>query len=270
MSDRDAPLSMELVAVSKQFGPRHDRFTALQPTTLTLSSRSRVGIIGESGSGKSTLSRICVGLQDPTSGMITCDGVRLGSLLKRKRTRLALRKQIQYIPQDTTSSFDPRHRLIRSVTDPVIRLRGLSAADARAEALEMITLLGLRPELAERYPGQVSGGQRQRFAIARSLVVQPRILVCDEVVSALDVSVQGTMLNIIKEYCDQHEAGLVFVSHGIPATAFVADELLVMHRGEIVERGSTDQVITRPKHEYAKFLIDAYQGPATQMLEAAI
>jgi ABC-type oligopeptide transport system ATPase subunit len=119
--------------------------------------------------------------------------------------------------------------------------------------------LGLPEELAHRHPSQVSGGQRQRFALARCLAVRPQILICDEVVSALDVSVQGAILNLLKRYCAEQSAGLFFVSHGLPATAFVADRIVVMHRGAIVEQGTVDEVLDHARHPYTRSLLEAHE-----------
>jgi peptide/nickel transport system ATP-binding protein len=140
-----------------------------------------------------------------------------------------------------------------------------SAADDRAD--ETFEMLGLDPAFADRYPYEVSGGQRQRFAIARALVVRPRFLVCDEVVSALDVSVQGQVLNSLKRYSVEHGAGLAFISHGLPATAFISEELAVMYRGKIVEHGPTSRVIREPEHPYTKHLLSAYRGSRVELGE---
>jgi len=256
--------------VIKQFGPRRHRHTAVQETSLQFDNTSMVGVVGESGSGKSTLSRMMVGLETPTSGAVTFESTHgrrpvtparnVHTMLEKQESRNDFRRAVQFIGQDTTSSFDPRHKLIESVTDPSVRLRGRSPAEALAVAEETLDALGLSRRLAERYPGEVSGGQRQRFAIARALVVRPRILICDEVVSALDVSVQGAILNLLKDYCETHSAGLVFVSHGLAATAFVADELVVMYLGDIVEHGSTDSVIDDHQHPYTRKLLGSYRG----------
>lgn len=253
-------VTIELKSVTKSYGSKRHPVSALAPVSLQISSASRVGIIGESGSGKSTLSKLAVGLETPTAGMVEVDGRSVEALLRSRTGRIEFRRKAQYIAQDTTSSFDPRHKLIRSIVDPARRLRGLSMRDAQEEALRVMDLLALPRKLADRYPHQVSGGQRQRFAIARSFVVQPRVLLCDEVVSALDVSVQGAVLNTLKAYCEQHDAGLIFVSHGIPATAFIADELIVMRSGKIVEQGPTDQIINDPQHPYTQFLLESHRS----------
>ncbi|UIX29190.1 ABC transporter ATP-binding protein [Streptomyces sp. GQFP] len=256
---------LEVDGVSKHFGGRgHGRFTAVDDVSLTFDSTKMIGIVGESGSGKSTLARMMVGLEHPSSGSVTLNGREMTSLLGATRTdRVYARRTLQFVGQDTTSSFDPRRTLRDAVRRPATLLHGLDkdAADARVDSV--LERLGLSPAQADRYPSEVSGGQRQRFALARGMVVSPRLLVCDEVVSALDVSVQGSILNLLKKYCAEEQAGLTFVSHGLPATAFIADELVVMYHGKIVEHGPTQRIIDAPEHPYTMRLLDAYRGPAT-------
>jgi peptide/nickel transport system ATP-binding protein len=256
------PVSLRAEGLMRAFGRGATRHVAVQPLDLEITSSTSLGIVGESGSGKSTLSRLLVGLDQPTEGTVTLDGASVAQLLRSRFGTRDLRRTVQYVAQDTFSSFDPRRTLLDAVATPLRVLRELEGAAAEAEILPVLDLLELDRRMLDRYPSQLSGGQRQRFALARSLVVRPRILLCDEVVSALDVSVQGAVLNMIRDYCEEHEVGLGFISHGLPATAFVADELLVMCRGEVVEHGPTQQVLDRPTHPYTIALLDAYRrGP---------
>ncbi|MDF2443434.1 MAG: hypothetical protein JWR01_1637 [Subtercola sp.] len=257
-------MSLSAEGVTKYYGGRH-RFAALDDVSIECEPHTLTGIVGESGSGKSTIARILVGLETASGGSVTYDGAPVASLLARTASRLDFRRDVQFIGQDTTSSFDPRRTLRESVMAPLISLRGSSAAEASSRASTMFEQLGLPDALADRYPDQVSGGQRQRFSIARGLVVEPRFLLCDEVVSALDVSVQGKILNVIKQYCTSTGAGLVFVSHGLPATAFISDRIVVMYRGTVVETGTTAQILDAPTHPYTRSLLDAYRslGAAT-------
>lgn len=251
--------------VSKYFGSAlHRSFvTAVEDISLTIgSSGYAVGIVGESGSGKSTLARLIVGLERPSKGTAAFNGVELPAVLGRRTTRCEFRRAVQFIAQDTTSSFDPRRTLRDAVRLPLMILNGLSRESADEKINEIVAFMGLQPAHADRYPHQVSGGQRQRFAIARALAVGPRILVCDEVVSALDVSVQGSILNMLKRYCAASSAGLVFVSHDLPAAAFISDELAVMYRGAVVDRGKTEEIISgRGVHPYTAMLLQAHRGP---------
>jgi ABC-type glutathione transport system ATPase component len=259
---------LEANGVTKRFGGRGSRgFTAVDEVSLTFDSTRMIGIVGESGSGKSTLARMMVGLERPSSGSVTLNGRELGGQLALRADRVYARRTLQFVGQDTTSSFDPRRTLRDAVRRPVVLLNGSDNGAADAQVDSILERLGLSGRQADRYPFEVSGGQRQRFALARGLVVSPRLLVCDEVVSALDVSVQGTILNMLKKYCAEEQAGLMFVSHGLPATAFIADELVVMLNGRIVEHGPTQRIIDAPEHPYTIRLLDAYRGrtgPAAQ------
>lgn len=243
-------------AVTKSY--RRGAAPAVAGVDLRIGPETALGIVGESGSGKSTLARMLAGLEVPTSGHVVLDGQPVAQLLSTRTGRTAFRRAVQYIAQDTSSSFDPRRTLRDSVRLPLVRLLGLDrrAADRRVD--EVLGSLEVDPAIADRLPPGVSGGQRQRFAIARALVVGPRVLICDEVVSALDVSVQGSVLNHLKAHCALTGCGLVFVSHGLPATAFVADTLAVVHRGAVVEQGTVDDVVERPQHEYTRHLLRAH------------
>jgi ABC-type glutathione transport system ATPase component len=258
----NAPVELTVIDVIKEFGPRSRRHRALDEVNVSVTEGQRIGIVGESGSGKSTLARILVGLDTPTKGVMDYAGRPVRESLRGRGDRLRFRRDVQFVGQDTTSSFDPRRTLLEAVTAPLLYLLDMSETEAVSTALEMLAQLELDPAMAHRYPSQVSGGQRQRFSLARGLVVRPRILICDEVVSALDVSVQGSILNLLKTYCTDTGAGLVFVSHGLPATAFVTDELIVMNRGKIVETGRSREVLAAPKDSYTETLVRAHRGTA--------
>jgi peptide/nickel transport system ATP-binding protein len=249
--------------VSRQYGHGARRFTAVHPTDLTVGPGRRLGIVGESGSGKSTLARILVGLETPSTGEVTFRGELVRRLLSTRTGREDFRRSVQMVVQDTSSSFDPRRPLIDSLRQPLAVLRGITGSEADDRAADTARRLHLDPALLRRFPAEVSGGQRQRFSLARALVVQPQVLVCDEVVSALDVSVQGTVLNSLKEVCETSGAGLVFVSHGLPATAFVADEVIVMASGRIVESGPSLTVLSSPEHEVTRAIVSAYEPVAS-------
>lgn len=256
-------VTLQAENLTRVFGRGSSRHVAVQPLTLEIDTTTSLGIVGESGSGKSTLSRLLVGLDTPTAGEVVLDGTPISRLLATPSGMRRFRATVQFVAQDTFSSFDPRRTLRDAVATPLRALRGIRGEEAEQEIRDVLRLLQLDPAFLDRYPGQISGGQRQRFALARSLVVRPRILMCDEVVSALDVSVQGAVLNMIRDYCDTHSVGLGFVSHGLPATAFISSTLLVMRHGEVVEHGPTKDVIANPRHPYTRALLDAYRrGPA--------
>lgn len=230
---------------------------AVNGVSLLLDSTSRLGIVGESGSGKSTMVRMLMGLESATSGTVEYRGRNLFSMTKGELREF--RRHVQLVAQDTSSSFDPRRTLRDGVRRPLLELFGLSTKEADAKVDDMLASLSIDPRLADRKPHQVSGGQRQRFSIARALVVEPKLIVCDEAVSALDVSVQGAVLNLLKDHCENSQAGLVFVSHGLPATAFICEELIVMYRGKVVEQGPVQKVIFAGEHPYTQSLVAAYR-----------
>ncbi|WP_083884404.1 ABC transporter ATP-binding protein [Nocardia higoensis] len=253
--------TVQFCAAQKIFhGRGGSTHTAVDTLDLTITPEHRIGIVGESGSGKSTLVRMMVGLEHPTHGTVEYNGRSIAAL--GRPDMRAFRRDVQLVAQDTSSSFDPRRTLRDAIRRPVLELLGKSARAADVLVDETVAALELDPALADRYPHQVSGGQRQRFSIARALVVGPALIICDEAVSALDVSVQGAVLNLLKAHCENNGAGLVFVSHGLPATAFIAEELIVMYRGVVVERGATADVLHRSKHPYTRALVDAYRTTA--------
>jgi peptide/nickel transport system ATP-binding protein len=249
---------IDIAGVSKFFGSRRSRVTAVDDVSFTVDSTSMVGVIGESGSGKSTLARLMVGLDEASIGTVSFNGRDI-ALLSRSE-RLDFRRSVQMVAQDTSSSFDPRLTLRDALRAPAQHLCDMTKEQADDRADRVLELVSLSPSMANRRPNEVSGGQRQRFALARALVVEPRLLVCDEVVSALDVSVQGSILNLLKRYCREHSAGVVFVSHGLPATAFMADDMVVMHLGRIVEHGQTSQLLEGGIHPYTAQLLGAHRG----------
>ena len=251
------PTVVQFIGAVKEFAGRNGTHRAVDGLDLLVDSRSRLGIVGESGSGKSTLVRMLLGLEHPTSGRVDFRGRSIRGLGRADLRQF--RREVQLVAQDTSSSFDPRRTLRDAIRRPLHELLGMSTAEADEQVDRTLVSLGIDPDLAGRKPHQVSGGQRQRFSIARALVVNPKLIVCDEAVSALDVSVQGSVLNLLKDHCEDNGAGLVFVSHGLPATAFIADRLLVMYRGQVVEEGPTQEVIFDSRHEYTRSLVDAYR-----------
>ncbi|MGN6407950.1 MAG: ABC transporter ATP-binding protein [Curtobacterium sp.] len=247
-------IRIEATGVARRYG----RKTAVRDVSFVLGASQRVGIVGESGSGKSTMAKIVTGLERASAGTITVDDRDLRSIMSTRAGRLEYRRRVQLVAQDTTSTFDPRHRIRESLRTPAQILGGHDVAGADTAIGEITAELGIDPSWVDRYPSELSGGQRQRMSIARALVVRPDLLVCDEAVSALDVSVQGVVLNLLKRYSNDHGAGLMFVSHGLPATAFITGELVVMNQGEVVESGRTLEVLEHPRHPYTQKLVDAY------------
>lgn len=225
---------------------------ALRGVSFEVAQGERFGIVGESGCGKSTLLRIISGLDHATSGTVHVEGTDLTGLSDR-RLRF-VRARLQLVFQDPMSSLDPRMRVRDIIAEPLVA-QGLGPSRERVG--ELLEAVGLRPDAADRYPHQFSGGQRQRISIARALAPRPQILVADEPVSALDVSVRAQVLNLIADLVDELDLTLVFVSHDLSVVRHVCDRVAVMHEGEIVEMGPVVDVYDNPQHSYTRQLIAA-------------
>jgi peptide/nickel transport system ATP-binding protein len=225
---------------------------ALRGVSFDVPQGQRFGIVGESGCGKSTLLRILAGLDRPTSGSVAVDGRDITGL--RERQLKFVRERLQLVFQDPMSALDPRMRVGEIVAEPLVAQGHRNRRERVAELLEAV---GLRADAANRYPHQFSGGQRQRISIARALAPRPKIIVADEPVSALDVSVRAQVLNLIADLVDELSLTLVFVSHDLSVVRHVCDRVAVMHDGQIVETGPTEQVYEDPQHSYTRRLIAA-------------
>ena len=225
---------------------------ALRGVSFDVARGQRFGIVGESGCGKSTLLRIIAGLDQPTSGSVQVGGVDI-SRLPERRLRF-LRAQLQLVFQDPMGSLDPRMRVRDIIAEPLV---AQGHRDNISRVHELLDAVGLQPEAADRFPHQFSGGQRQRISIARALAPDPRILVADEPVSALDVSVQAQVLNLLDELVQRLSLTLVFVSHDLSVVRHVCDTVAVMSRGEIVEMGPIGDVYDTPAHPYSRQLVAA-------------
>ncbi|MBO0980561.1 ABC transporter ATP-binding protein [Microbacterium sp. SD291] len=228
--------------------------TALAPTDLDILEGSSVGIIGESGSGKSTLIRLLLGLDRPTSGTVTVDGRTVDAAASAKSLHW-LRRQTGLVFQDPYASLDPRMTAARIIGEPLWALGIPGAHGARIS--EVLSQVGLDADMAGRYPHEFSGGQRQRIALARAIVHRPRILVGDEPLSALDVTVRAQILELLIELRTTAELTLVLVSHDIGVVQNLCDTVVVMKDGRIVERGPTESVLLHPQQDYTKALLAA-------------
>nr|WP_303715445.1 ATP-binding cassette domain-containing protein [Kutzneria buriramensis]WKX16028.1 ATP-binding cassette domain-containing protein [Kutzneria buriramensis] len=225
---------------------------ALRGVSFAIPQGQRFGIVGESGCGKSTLLRILAGLDRPTSGSVAIDGRDITGL--RERQLRFVRERLQLVFQDPMSALDPRMRVGDIVAEPLVAQGHRNRKERVAELLEAV---GLRADAVDRYPHQFSGGQRQRISIARALAPRPKIIVADEPVSALDVSVRAQVLNLIADVVDELSLTLVFVSHDLSVVRHVCGRVAVMHDGQIVETGPTEQVYEEPQHPYTRRLIAA-------------
>ncbi len=225
---------------------------ALRGVSLEVKQGERFGIVGESGCGKSTLLRLIAALDRPTSGQILVEGNEITDLPER-RLRF-LRENLQLVFQDPMSSLDPRMRVRDIIAEPLV-VQGHPAS--RERVLELLEAVGLSSDAGDRYPHQFSGGQRQRISIARALAPRPRILIADEPVSALDVSVRAQVLNLISDLVDELNLTLIFVSHDLSVVKHVCDRVAVMNAGQIVETGPTGDVYAAPQHPYTQRLVSA-------------
>lgn len=234
---------------------------ALRGVSFEIEAGQRFGIVGESGSGKSTLLRILSGLDQPMAGTIDVVGRRLNDA--RHADLAELRKNLQIVFQDPMASLNPRMRIGEIIAEPLLNAANLEGGVAvsrreRAELVaEMVHAVGLPTDTVDRFPHQFSGGQRQRISIARALVCRPRILVADEPVSALDVSVRAQVLNLLADLVEEYELTLVFVSHDLGVVRYLCDRVAVMQRGEIVEQGDTRAIYEHPSNDYTRSLIEA-------------
>ena len=236
------------------FAP-HGLRPALRGVSFAIRAGRSFGIVGESGSGKSTLARIALALDRPDSGTVRLEGHSLFDLPRRELR--ALRAHMQMIFQDPHGSLDPRQRIEKVVAEPLAALGGASREERRRRVVESLTAVGLRASDAQKYPHEFSGGQRQRIAIARALITRPKLVVADEPVSGLDVSVQAQALNLMSDL--QRDAGVTFllISHDLAVVAHICETTAVMYRGRIVEMGPTDKLFANPAHPYARELVDA-------------
>ncbi|MBN9528512.1 MAG: dipeptide ABC transporter ATP-binding protein [Alphaproteobacteria bacterium] len=233
--------------------PRH--VYALNGVSFDLAAGRSLGIVGESGCGKSTLARIVMALDKPTAGRVELLGEDIAGLDARQLR--ARRRHFQMVFQDPYGSLDPRQQVGRIVGEPLDVLEPTSKAERRQRIAEALASVGLRPTDADKYPHEFSGGQRQRIAIARALITRPSLIVADEPVSALDVSVQAQVLNLLQELQDRFGVAYLFISHDLAVVEYVCDEVAVMYLGRIVEQGPTGRVLSRPYHPYTQALLDA-------------
>ncbi|HYJ50570.1 MAG TPA: ABC transporter ATP-binding protein [Microbacterium sp.] len=248
-----APVVLRAEALRKTYrAPGGNDTVALDDVSFELRRSEILGVVGESGSGKSTAARLVLGLTEPDSGGVEFLGERWSGVAESKRR--ARRPRIQHISQDPLGSFDPRQRAGAIVSDALARV-GVPRAQRAAEVERLLMSVGLPSDAAARRPASLSGGQRQRVAIARALATRPDVLVCDEAVSALDVSIQAQVLDLLADLRDRTGVALLFISHDLGVIHHIADRVLVMKDGRIVERGDVENVFTAPQHPYTQQLL---------------
>ena len=219
------------------------------------------GLVGESGSGKTTIGRSIIRLYEPTAGKITFNRSNISGDLDRK-TRRMLRKNMQMIFQDPMSSLNPRKK-IGDIIGEGLDIHGLCSTTKERNRIvgEMLEKVGLSPAHAERYPHQFSGGQRQRVGIARALVMKPKLIIADECISALDVSIQAQVVNLMKDIQDETQCAYLFIAHDLSMVKYISDRIGVLHLGYLVETGSTYEIFSNPVHSYTKALLSAIPFP---------
>jgi oligopeptide/dipeptide ABC transporter ATP-binding protein len=244
------------------------RVHAVDGVDLEILEGETFGLVGESGSGKSTLGRCILRLIDPTSGRIWFDGQELTKLRGEELRKTRLRLQIVF--QNPVASLDPRMRAGQTIAEPLRVHQGASPQEARVKVQELLRRVGLHPEVAEKYPHELSGGQCQRIAVARALALEPRFLVLDEPTSSLDVSVQAQIVNLLKEL--QAELGLtyLFITHDLALVSYLADRVGVMYLGKIVEVGGAVDVLEHGQHPYTRALRNAVPLPDPERLKAHV
>jgi len=232
---------------------------ALRGVSLAVAPGESFGVVGESGCGKSTLARTVVALEAPDRGEVWFRGSNLFGVQDRELRRL--RRQIQMVFQDPYGSLDPRRRVGKIVAEPLYLMPELDALERRERVLAALAEVGLKPLDAEKYPREFSGGQRQRIAIARALITRPALIVADEPVSALDVSVQAQVLNLMLDLQERQGLSYLFISHDLSVVRHITDRVAVMRAGQIVEQGLTREVFARPCHDYTRQLLAAIPRP---------
>ena len=265
------PVLLNVQHVSQQYTlPKPSLFAkaghvqALMDVSFQLTASKSMGIVGESGSGKSTLARLVMALEKPTQGKVFFNGKDLNAL-PQDQLRLA-RSDFQMVFQDPYGSLDPRQKVLRIVTEPLHSTlnsssgQALSAQDLKDRADFALTEVGLRASDLDKYPHEFSGGQRQRIAIARALITRPSLIVADEPVSALDVSVQAQVLNLMMDLQDRFGLSYLFVSHDLAVINLMCDDVIVLQHGQVVEAGSAEEIFQRPQHPYTQALLAAIPG----------
>jgi peptide/nickel transport system ATP-binding protein len=226
---------------------------------MTVEAGETVGLVGESGSGKTTLGRAVLGVAPITSGSIRFDGTGIGGLAPRRRGKLV--QEIQIVFQNPYGSLNPARIIGRSVAEPLEARGNVTRRDIDRQVAEMLDAVGLPSSAAGRYPNDFSGGQRQRIVIARALIASPRLIVCDEVTSALDLSVQAQVLNLLRRLQKERGLAYLFISHDLAVVRHMSNRIVALYQGEVVEAGPAEQMYSSPAHQYTQRLVSSILDP---------
>lgn len=250
---------LELVQLSCHFRQGEEYLAAVDGVNLRLAKGEVLGLVGESGSGKSTLGRLVVGMETPSSGVVKFAGE---PLFWRRHSRLPRRHQgkLQMVFQDSYASLDPRMTIAQSLAEP-LRAAGMRGNAVAKKTAQWLDRVGLGERFARRYPHEMSGGQRQRVGIARAFISEPKLVVCDEAVSALDVSVQAQVLQLLREIQAELGTAMIFITHDLAVLRGLADRIAVMYLGEVLELAPSEQLLNRPLHPYTQQLLAAHPEP---------
>ncbi|MFM2041879.1 MAG: hypothetical protein RLY86_455 [Pseudomonadota bacterium] len=271
----DAPIVLEARDLARHYTVKRGLFArpavvkALDGASFAVRAGRTLAVVGESGCGKSTLARVLTRIEAPTAGSLFFDGQDV--LHADAATAKDLRRTVQMVFQNPYGSLNPRQRIGTILEEPLLLNTTLTKAERRERVAAMMARVGLRPEQAERYPHMFSGGQRQRIAIARALMLNPRVVVADEPVSALDISIQAQVLNLLMDLQEEFGLAYVFISHDLSVVRHIADEVMVMYLGRPVEHGTKERIFTAPRHPYTRALLssmpqvgrEAAPGPGT-------
>ena len=260
MTMENKPL-LQVKDLTVTFGERHNKFTAVKNVSFDIFQGETFGLVGESGSGKTTIGRTVIRINPAASGEILYDGERISGRISREKDREVTRK-IQMIFQDPMASLNERAKVDYIVSEGLYNLGGrVSEEERRKKVAQALSDVGLLSEFASRFPHEFSGGQRQRIGIARTLALQPKLLIADEAVSALDVSVQAQIINLLEELQKSLHLTMLFISHDLSVVRCMTDRAVVMYLGKIMEMGPTEHLFGAPAHPYTRNLIDAVPEP---------
>lgn len=250
---------LEIKDLKKYFSTPRGWLHAVDDVTMSINAGETMGVVGESGCGKSTLGRTIINLQPKTAGQVIFDGKDITNLSKRESKEL--RNEMQIIFQDPYSSLNPRYTVAQTIQMPLKTLKHMKKADMEAETDRLMEMVGLDQRFRLSYPHELDGGRRQRIGIARALAVNPKFIVCDEPVSALDVSIQAQILNLLMDLQDKYGLTYMFITHNMAVVRHISHNISVMYLGQLVETSPTDDLFEHPMHPYTKALLSAIPVP---------